>query len=86
MIRPRDLSSNLEKENPNGIELTEDMAEKGMNSISNPMAAEEFLVKVVEDMAEKGMNSMGIYIATFLIAVTLLSSMIMGMFTSGLLP
>jgi hypothetical protein len=29
---------------------------------------------------------MGIYIATFLIAVTLLSSMIMGLFTSGLLP
>ncbi len=29
---------------------------------------------------------MGIYIAAFLIAVTLLSSMIMGMFTSGLLP
>ena len=29
---------------------------------------------------------MGIYIATFLIAVTLLSSMIMGLFTSGMLP
>ncbi len=29
---------------------------------------------------------MGIYIATFHIAVTLLSSMIMGLFTSGLLP
>ncbi len=29
---------------------------------------------------------MGIYIASFLIAVTFLSSMIMGLFTSGLLP
>ncbi len=29
---------------------------------------------------------MGIYIAAFLIAAMLLSSIIMGMFTSGLLP